>query len=56
MNRIELKNRAKQSLAGNWGAAILGLVIYGAIVSLLSTTGVGSFVTGHFISTLDEIV
>ena len=46
MNRIELKNRAKQSLAGNWGAAILGLVIYGAIVSLLSTTGVGSFVTG----------
>ena len=46
MNRIELKNRAKQSLTGNWGAAILGLVIYGAIVSLLSTTGVGSFVTG----------
>ena len=46
MNRIELKNRAKQSLTGNWGAALLGLVIYGAIVSLLSTTGVGSFVTG----------
>ncbi len=46
MNRTELKNRAKQSLTGNWGAAILGLIIYGAIVSLISTTGVGSFVTG----------
>ncbi len=46
MNRTELKNRAKQALNGNWGAAILGLVVYGAIVSLLSTTGVGSFVTG----------
>lgn len=46
MNRSELKNRAKQSLSGNWGAAIIGLIIYGVIISLLSSTGIGSFVTG----------
>ena len=46
VNRSELKNRAKQSLSGNWGAAIIGLIIYGVIISLLSSTGIGSFVTG----------
>lgn len=46
MSRTELKNRAKQSLNGNWGAAIIGLLVYGVIVSLLSSTGIGSFVTG----------
>ena len=46
MNRSELKTRAKQSLAGNWGAAIIGMVVYMLINSLLSSTGVGAFVTG----------
>ncbi len=46
MNRAELKNRAKQALAGNWGTAIIGLLIYGVVISLLSSTGVGSFVIG----------
>lgn len=46
MNRTDLKNRAKQSLTGNWGAAILGMVIYMVVVSLLSSTGVGALVTG----------
>ena len=46
MNRTELKNRAKQALTGNWGAAIIAFLIYSVIISLLSTTGVGSFVIG----------
>ncbi len=46
MSRSELKNRAKQSLNGNWGAAILGVVIYMVVISILSSTGVGSFVAG----------
>ena len=46
MSRTELKNRAKQSLNGNWGAAILGVVIYMVVISILSSTGVGSFVAG----------
>jgi uncharacterized membrane protein len=46
MNRTELKNRAKQALDGNWGSAIIAFLLYYIIVSFLSTTGVGSFVTG----------
>ena len=46
MNRTELKNRAKQALDGNWGSAIIAFLLYAVIVSFLSTTGVGSFVTG----------
>lgn len=46
MNRTELKNRAKQALNGNWGSAIIAFLLYAIIVSFLSTTGVGSFVTG----------
>ena len=46
MNRTELKNRAKQALNGNWGSAIIAFLLYAVIVSFLSTTGVGSFVTG----------
>jgi len=46
MSRTELKNRAKQSLNGNWGTAILGVVIYMVVTSILSSTGVGAFVTG----------
>ena len=40
MNRSELKNRAKQSLTGNWGAAIIGVIVYMLVVSFLSSTGV----------------
>ena len=46
MSRTELKNRAKQTLNGNWGTAILGVVIYMVVTSILSSTGVGAFVTG----------
>lgn len=46
MNLTDLKTRAKQSLANNWGAAIIGMVVYMLIVSVLSSTGIGSFVTG----------
>ncbi|MBQ8260083.1 MAG: DUF975 family protein [Clostridia bacterium] len=46
MNRSELKNRAKQALNGNWGAAILGVIVYMVVISILSSTGVGAFVTG----------
>lgn len=46
MSRTELKNRAKQSLANSWGAAIIGMVIYMVISSVLSSTGIGAFVTG----------
>ena len=46
MSRTELKNCAKQSLNGNWGTAILGVVIYMVVTSILSSTGVGAFVTG----------
>lgn len=46
MNRKELKDRAKQSLTGNWGTVIVGLLIYGIIVSFLSSIGIGSFIIG----------
>ena len=46
MNRSELKNRAKQSLSGNWGTVIIGLLIYCVAVSILSSVGIGSFVVG----------
>lgn len=46
MNRAELKKRAKQSLSGNWGAAILGCVIYMVVISFLSSIGIGAFVAG----------
>lgn len=46
MNRAELKTRAKQSLANNWGSAIIGMIIHSIVLSLLATTGVGTLVTG----------
>ena len=46
MNRTELKNRAKQALAGNWGTAIIVMIIFMLLSSLLSSTGIGSLAVG----------
>ncbi len=46
MNRSELKMRAKQSLAGNWGTAIIVMIVYMLVNSLLGSTGIGALVTG----------
>ncbi len=46
MNRSELKNRAKQALTGNWGTAIIVMIIFMALNALISSTGIGSLVTG----------
>ncbi len=46
MNRTELKNRAKQALTGNWGTAIIVMIIFMLLSSLISSTGVGALVTG----------
>ena len=46
MNLTALKSRARQSLANNWGAAIIGMVVYMLILTVLSSTVIGSFVTG----------
>lgn len=46
MNRIELKNRAKQALTGNWGTAIIAMIIVMLASSLLSSIGIGFLVVG----------
>lgn len=46
MNRSELKNRAKQSLSGNWGTAIIVMIIFMLLTSLLSSIGIGFLVVG----------
>ncbi len=48
MNRVELKENAKQSLKGKWGQAILVLIIFGAItlaVTSISLIGNASILT-----------
>jgi len=46
INRAELKNAAKQSLAGNWEIAIPAFIVYSLVFGLLSgvTFGLGSLV------------
>lgn len=46
INRSQLKSEAKASLKGNWGVAILALLVYDVIVMVLGVTGVGSLFTG----------
>jgi Predicted integral membrane protein len=46
INRAELKNAAKESLAGNWGVAIPVFIVYTLVFSLLTsaTFGIGAFI------------
>ncbi len=46
MNRPELKKRAKDALNGNWGTAIVAMLIFMVASSILSSIGVGILVTG----------
>ena len=46
MNRTELKKRAKDALNGNWGTAIVAMLIFMVASSILSSIGVGFLVMG----------
>lgn len=46
MNRPELKKRAKDALNGNWGTAIVAMLIFMVASSILSSIGVGFLVMG----------
>lgn len=48
INRAELKNQAKATLKGNWDVAIVYMLLYSAIVSIISMTGVGALFSGVF--------
>ncbi len=48
INRPELKKQAKEALKGNWGIAIVSMLLYGIIVGALSYTGIGGFFVGVF--------
>ena len=48
INRPELKKQAKEALKGNWGIAIVSMLLYGIIVGALSYTGVGGLFVGVF--------
>ena len=44
MTRKEIKLAAKESLKGNWGVAILALLIAGIILSAVSFSGIGTLI------------
>ena len=44
MNRVELKKQAKAGLKGNWGVAILTILIVAAITGVASATVIGGFI------------
>lgn len=46
MTRAEIKAKARQSLKGNWGSAILIMVVLSVVTSLLSATGIGFLLVG----------
>ncbi len=48
INRTELKNQAKATLKGNWDVAIVYMLLYSAIISIISFTGVGALFSGVF--------
>ena len=46
MNNSEIKKRAREAMRNNWGLAIVVLLVYGLINSVLSATGIGSLAVG----------
>ena len=50
IDRIEIKNLAKESLKGNWGIAIGSFLLYSILFSALSSTGIGGFIVGFLVA------
>ena len=48
IKRPELKKQAKEALKGNWGIALLSMILYGIIVGVLSSIAIGGLFIGVF--------